>query len=115
MFMRYRGGGVGHKTIQKQIQKFCDDRWPEELKDIRELFTTGGSPEQPADDDGEEDATAPDGSSLGLIDPNREDDELPEGESESESESDVSEDEGGEPGNEAGGVGSDDDLEYADY
>ena len=110
--MQYWGGGFGHKSIQKQIQKFCNDRWPEELNDIRELFTTDGSPEQPADD--HEETAAPED---GPIEPNCEDDEqVPEGGSESESESDVSEDEGDEPGNEAAsGVGSDNDLEYAEY
>jgi hypothetical protein len=33
MFMRFRGGGVGHKSFQKSIKRFCDDRWPEEKKD----------------------------------------------------------------------------------
>ena len=112
--MQYWGGSIGHKPIQKEFQKFCNERWLEELKDSRELFTmTDGSPEQPADD-GKEDTTAP---KEGPIDPNCEDDEqVPEGGSESEAESAVSKDEGDEPGNvAASGVGSDNDLEYAEY
>ena len=35
MFMRFRGGGVGHKSFQKSIKRFCDDRWPEEKQDMR--------------------------------------------------------------------------------
>jgi len=30
MFMRFRGGGVGHKSFQGRIKRFCDDRWPDE-------------------------------------------------------------------------------------
>ena len=79
--MWYWGGSVSHKSIQKQIQKFCDNRWLEELNDIRELFTTDGSPEQPADN-GKETAAPKDGP----IEPNCEDDEqVLEGGLESES------------------------------
>ena len=73
---------------------------------------TDGSPEQPADD--RKETAAP---KDGPIESNCEDNEqVPEGGSESESESDVSENEGDEPGNEAAsGVSSDDNLEYAEY
>ena len=53
MFMRYRGGGVGHKSIRKAIQKFCDDRWPEELKTERDN-TEDDSPAQREDANNEE-------------------------------------------------------------
>ena len=114
MFMQYWGGGIGHKSIQKEFQKFCNDRWLEELNDIREFFTMiDGWQEQPADDS-KEDTIAP---KEGPIDPNCEDNEqVPEGGLESEAESAVSEDKGDEPRNvAASGVGSDDDLEYAEY
>ena len=114
MFMQYRGGSIGHKSIQKEFQKFCNDRWLEELNDIRELFMmTDGSQEQPADD-GKEDTAAP---KEGPIDFNCEDDEqVLEGGLELEAESDVSGDEGDKPGNvAASGVGSDNNLEYAEY
>jgi hypothetical protein len=32
MFMRFRGGGVGHKSIREQTKCFLKDRWPEELE-----------------------------------------------------------------------------------
>lgn len=106
MFMRFRGGGVGHKSIQKKIHKFCNDRWPEERND-----TPSHSPVQPTDEN-EETAAQPESSSL--IDPNAEDIELPEEEPESDSEDgdDDSDEEGSE--DEADEADSDD-LEYADY
>jgi hypothetical protein len=61
MFMWYRGGGVGHKSIQKAIQKFCDDRWPEELK-----MEMDNSLVQ-LEDDGEEDIGAEDLSSSDAL------------------------------------------------
>jgi hypothetical protein len=106
MFMRFRGGGVGHKSIQKKIHKFCNDRWPEERND-----TPPHSPVQPTDEN-EETAAQPEGSAL--INPNAEDVELPEEEAESNSEDgdDDSDEEGSE--DEADEADSDD-LEYADY
>ena len=41
--MRFRGGGIGHKSFQKEIRKFFDDRWPNELKDIKNQAGTGNS------------------------------------------------------------------------
>jgi len=100
--MRYRGGGVGHKSIQKVIQKFCDDRWPEELNVERD-----NSPVQ-VEDDGEEDIGA-ESLSSGPIDPDN-DVELSEGEAESEEESEEGlEDESDEAEEEAEEADSDDD------
>jgi hypothetical protein len=73
MFMQFQGGGVSHKSIQKKIQKFCDDRWPEEHNDKPLCSST-----QPADENKEETAAQPKGSSL--INPNAEDIELCDGE-----------------------------------
>lgn len=124
MFMRYRGGGVGHKSIQKAIQKFCDDRWPEELKAEREN-TEDNSPVQREDDsDDEEDVPGAEDLSSRPIGPDIDDVELPEGEAESESEQEGPEDENDEsendaedkndePENDADEAGSDDDG-YAD-
>jgi hypothetical protein len=33
MFMHFQGGGVGHKSFQKSITRFCDDQWLDEKKD----------------------------------------------------------------------------------
>ena len=106
MFMRFRGGGVGHKSIQKNIHKFCNDRWPEEHNDM-----PPHSPVQPTDEN-EETAAQPEG--LSLIDPNAEDIELPEEEAESNSEDgdDNSDEEGSE---DKADEADSDDLEYADY
>ena len=117
MFMRFRGGGVGHKSIQKKIQKFCDDRWPEECNDKPLRSST-----QPADGNEEETAAQPEGSSL--INPNAEDVELcdgedvelPEEEAESDSEDGGDNDSDNEEGSEDEADEADsDDLEYADY
>jgi hypothetical protein len=117
MFMRFRGGGVGHKSIQKKIQKFCDDRWPEERNDKPLRSST-----QPADGNEEETAARPEGSSL--INPNAEDVELcdgedvelPEEEAESDSEDGGDNDSDNEEGSEDEADEADsDDLEYADY
>jgi hypothetical protein len=43
MFMRFRGGGIGHKSFQKEIRKFFDDRWPNELREIKNRAGTGNS------------------------------------------------------------------------
>ncbi|KAM6489628.1 hypothetical protein JOM56_014950 [Amanita muscaria] len=66
MFMRFRGSGVGHKSIQKKIQKFCDDRWPKENDKPLQV--------QLANDNKEETAAQPEASSL--INPNADDIEL---------------------------------------
>ncbi|KAM6490897.1 hypothetical protein JOM56_013691 [Amanita muscaria] len=66
MFMRFRGSGVGHKPIQKKIQKFCDDRWPKENDKPLQV--------QLANDNKEETAAQPEASSL--INPNADDIEL---------------------------------------
>ena len=34
--MRFRGGGVGHKSIRRATDRFLQDRWPEELKTVVE-------------------------------------------------------------------------------
>ncbi|KIL54987.1 hypothetical protein M378DRAFT_134292 [Amanita muscaria Koide BX008] len=123
MFMRYRGGGVGHKSIQKAIQRFCDDRWPEELKAEREN-TEDNSPVQREDDSDDEEDTGAEDLSSRPIGPDIDDVELPEGEAESESEQEGpeyendesendAEDKNDEPENDADEAGSDDDG-YAD-
>ena len=111
MFMRYRGGGVGHKSIQKKIQKFCDDRWPDELRNTIELSTTTQDPAaQPMDNNTEEATAVP---ILEPIDPGPgiEDVELPE-EAESESDEDDSSEEEGDGSESEGGS---DNSDYADY
>ena len=111
MFMRYRGGGVGHKSIQKKIQKFCDDRWPDELRNTIELSTTTQDPAaQPMDNNAEEATAVP---ILEPIDPGPgiEDVELPE-EAESESDEDDSSEEEGDGSESEGGS---DNSDYADY
>lgn len=86
MFMRFRGGGVGHKSIKKKITKFCDDRWPEERNDKPLRSST-----QPADED-EEETVAAQPKASSLINLNAEDVELCDGENielpEEEAESD---------------------------
>ena len=42
MFMCFRGGGVGHKSFQGAIKKFCDDRWPDGKNDNKQQ--AGGMP-----------------------------------------------------------------------
>jgi hypothetical protein len=37
MFMRFRGGGVGHKSLRRATVRFLQDRWPEELKTVVEV------------------------------------------------------------------------------
>lgn len=117
MFMRFRGGGVGHKSIQKKIQKFCDDRWPEELNDTEHPIKTtddSAAAEQLSPDDGGGEVVVRERSSLGPIDFDGDDIEIPDVESELDSE-DGFEDEGNELGNEGDEAESDVDLEYADY
>ena len=130
--MRYRGGGVGHKSFQKAIRKFCDDRWPDELKGIAEHITTEDHSEIPMDSDvTEEDSDTAGGSNLEpTLDPDADDIELSDDEAELDSdlEQDQSECENAnqsESENEADQLdippdyeGGDDDnlgLEYADY
>ena len=108
MFMRYRGGGVGHKAIQKKIRKFCDDRWPDELSNT--TTTTQDPPAQPMDNGAEEATAVPIPEPIDP-DPGVEDVELPEeAESEESDEDDTSEEEG--DGSDSEGS---DNSDYADY
>ncbi|KAK2467956.1 hypothetical protein APHAL10511_000251 [Amanita phalloides] len=119
MFMRFRGGGVGHKSFQTAIHKFCDDRWSEELEDSRreEPMNVGKESIQVSDN------------TVGEFDTNADDAELPR-EAEDEVESDNL---GSDHDSEAAVVGrdaesdidnffdpettmeSDDELEYASF
>ena len=133
MFMRFRGGGVGHKSIQKKIHKFCNDRWPDE-----NIQATNNSQEaRPTDDNEEVAAAQPEASSRvdpsaeeaavaqpeasSLVDPSADDIELPEEEAESDSEDtesdseDAGDEEGSEEEADETNRDSGDDLEYADY
>jgi hypothetical protein len=127
MFMRFRGGGVGHKSIQKAIKKFIDDRWPNELKGIRDRAETGNSAQMDVDEE-EEPETVPETVVGPVIDP-EDDVELEEDEVENQNDSDLELEESA-PENEAGevidcentagdnneeGDSEDEELEYADY
>jgi hypothetical protein len=49
MFMRFRGGGVGHKSIRRATNRFLQDRWPEELERVVERDEDDPmDPDQPA-------------------------------------------------------------------
>ena len=120
--MRYRGGGVGHKSFQKAIQKFRDDRWPDELKNIEKDVETENDPINPMDDADEDSDTAECSFSELTGNPDADDTELSEDEVQSDSEQELlSEHEDSESESEAGElervpsdpeeVGDDDDLE----
>jgi hypothetical protein len=140
MFMCCQGGGVGHKSFQKSITKFCNDHWPDEKKDagvrqqaditesesedVPEIMPTQSSKcevniELPDNVDGElENTSEPEADLDGVL---RSDDEL-EGTQGSESEAEVDDSEGepeqaiieGEIQHEFDDD-SDDELEYADF
>lgn len=112
MFMRYRGGGVGHKSIQKAIQKFRDDRWPDELKGVREHEEMEDQ-RLPAMDDSGEDSDVAEGSFLEPI-LNPDADELLEDDVDPDLAEEESEHEDGPDVSESDSNDSDDELEYID-
>ena len=83
-------GGVGHKSFQKAIQKFCDDRWPEELKNVREDVETENDLIQVPMDDADEDSDTAECSFSELTgNPDANDAELSEDEVQSDSEQEL--------------------------